>query len=40
LLENKDVAREIRDAIVAAGGYTGPEGPAVVEETEEVTADS
>jgi len=40
LMENKDVAREIRDAIVAAGGYTGPEGPAVVEETEEVTADS
>jgi len=40
LLENKDVAREIRDAIVAAGGYTGPEGPAVAEETEEVTADS
>ncbi len=40
LLENKEVAQEIRDAIVAAGGYTGPEGPSVAEETEEVTADS
>lgn len=40
LLENKDVAQEIRDAIVSAGGYTGPEGPASVEEAAEATADS
>lgn len=40
LMENKEVAQEIRDAIVSAGGYTGPEGPANVEESEEVTADS
>ncbi len=40
LMENKDVAQEIRDAIVSAGGYTGPEGPANVEEAEEITADS
>jgi len=40
LLENKEVAKEIRDAIVAAGGYTGPEGPSTPEEAEEATADS
>ncbi|MFN7628016.1 MAG: DNA recombination/repair protein RecA, partial [Pirellula sp.] len=40
LIENKDVAQEIRDAIVAAGGYAGPEGPAAAEEAEEETADS
>jgi len=40
LIENKDVAQEIRDAIVAAGGYAGPEGPAGAEEAEEATADS
>jgi recombination protein RecA len=26
LMENKEVAKEIRDAIVSAGGYAGPEG--------------
>jgi recombination protein RecA len=40
LMENKEVAQEIRDAIVAAGGYTGPEGPATPEEASEATADS
>jgi len=40
LIENKDVAQEIREAIVAAGGYAGPEGPAAAEEAEEETADS
>jgi recombination protein RecA len=40
LIENKEVAQEIRDAIVAAGGYAGPEGPAAAEEAEEETADS
>jgi len=28
LLENKDIAEEIKDLIMAAGGYTGPEGKA------------
>jgi recombination protein RecA len=42
LVENKQVASEIRDAIVAAGGYSGPEGkPEEGEaEEEEVEADS
>ena len=40
LMENKEVAQEIRDAIVAAGGYTGPEGPATPEEASEAAADS
>ncbi len=43
LLENKEVAKEIRQAIVAAGGYAGPEGPNTPQETEaaeEVEADS
>lgn len=41
LVENKNVASEIRDAIVAAGGYSGPEGKAESEtEEEEVLADS
>lgn len=40
LLENKAVAQEIRVAIVSAGGYTGPEGPANAEEALEATADS
>jgi recombination protein RecA len=40
LIENKEVAQEIRDAIVAAGGYAGPEGPAAAEEVETETADS
>jgi hypothetical protein len=40
-MENKEVAKEIRQAIVAAGGYTGPEGPSSPEEaTEAVEADS
>ena len=43
LLENKEVAKEIRQAIVAAGGYAGPEGrntPQETEAAEEVEADS
>jgi recombination protein RecA len=43
LLENKEVAKEIRQAIVAAGGYAGPEGPNTPQETEaeeEVESDS
>ena len=41
LMENKEVAKEIRQAIVAAGGYTGPEGPSSPEEAAEaVEADS
>jgi recombination protein RecA len=41
LSENKEVAREIRDGIIAAGGYAGPEGPAPGEAVEEEeTADS
>ena len=43
LQENKEVAKEIRQAIVAAGGYAGPEGPNTPQETEEaeeVEADS
>ena len=42
LVENKQVASEIREAIIAAGGYSGPEGKpedAEVDE-EEVEADS
>ncbi len=40
LMENKDVAKEIREGIVAAGGYTGPEGPSTPEEATEADADS
>jgi recombination protein RecA len=44
LVENKDVANEIRDAIIAAGGYAGPEGVAEAgeasEEVEEPVSDS
>jgi recombination protein RecA len=41
LMENKEVAKEIRQGIVAAGGYAGPEGPSAAEEVEEETeADS
>jgi recombination protein RecA len=40
LAENREIAQEIRDGIVAAGGYTGPEGPVAPEEAEEATADS
>ena len=41
LLENKEVAKEIRLGIIAAGGYAGPEGPSVAEEAEDETeADS
>ena len=42
LVENKDVAESIRDAIIACGGYAGPEGKpaAEAEEAEEVEADS
>jgi len=41
LAENKEVAKEIRQAIESAGGYSGPEGPATPEEAqEEVEADS
>ena len=42
LLENKDVASEIKDLIMAAGGYAGPEGSegADAKEAEAATADS
>ena len=42
LMENKDVANAIRDAIIACGGYAGPEGkPEAADEVEqEVAADS
>ena len=43
LLENADVAEEIKDLIMAAGGYIGPEGAAAdaeAEEAEEELADS
>ena len=41
LVENKDVAAEIRDAILACGGYAGPEGqPDAGDDTDEGTADS
>jgi recombination protein RecA len=42
LRENKVLAAEIRDAIVAAGGYAGPEGPPTggEEVEEEASADS
>jgi recombination protein RecA len=41
LAENKEVAKEIRHAIEAAGGYSGPEGPSTAEEAQEdVEADS
>lgn len=41
LRENKAIAAEIREAIVAAGGYAGPEGPAAGDEVEdEAAADS
>ena len=41
LVENKDVAAEIRDAILACGGYAGPEGkPDAGDDVDEGTADS
>jgi recombination protein RecA len=42
LLENKDVANEIRDLVMAAGGYVGPEGRESedAEESEMELADS
>lgn len=41
LMENKDVANAIRDAIIACGGYAGPEGKPEADEAEtEVAADS
>jgi recombination protein RecA len=41
LVENKDVANEIRDAIIAAGGYAGPEGVAEAgDDIEEPVSDS
>ncbi len=40
LLENKDVAAEIKELIMASGGYAGPEGPAGAEaETEDAEAE-
>ncbi|HBE69045.1 MAG TPA: recombinase RecA [Planctomycetaceae bacterium] len=35
LLENPDVAEEIRDLVMAAGGYTGPEGADAIGESKE-----
>ncbi|MCA9129065.1 MAG: recombinase RecA [Planctomycetales bacterium] len=42
LLENKDVAEEIRELIMAAGGYAGPEGESAesIEGEETVEVDS
>ncbi|GIX00339.1 MAG: protein RecA [Pirellulaceae bacterium] len=43
LIENKDVAAEIREQIMAAGGYAGPDpiaDEAVEADTEEATTDS
>lgn len=41
LLENKDVAAEIKDLIMAAGGYAGPDEATVAKEEEaEAVADS
>lgn len=41
LVENKEIALEIRDAILACGGYTGPEGnPKDVDEGDDEVADS
>ncbi len=41
LMENKEVAKEIRQGIVATGGYAGPEGPGAADEVEDETeADS
>jgi len=42
LVENKAVANEISEAIIAAGGYSGPEGKPEDAEAaeEEVEADS
>jgi recombination protein RecA len=41
LLENKEIAAEIRDGILACGGYAGPEGtPSVEDEAVEELADS
>jgi recombination protein RecA len=41
LIENKDVAKEIREAILACGGYAGPEGkPEPGDDTDEGVADS
>jgi len=40
LIENPAVAEEIRELILAAGGYTGPEGVAAEADKEEELADS
>jgi recombination protein RecA len=41
LVENKEVAAEIRDAILACGGYAGPEGkPEAGDDVDEGVADS
>ena len=39
LLENKDVAEEIKDLIMAAGGYAGPEGADAVAAQEKEKAE-
>ncbi|QDV27393.1 recombinase RecA [Aureliella helgolandensis] len=39
LLENKELAETIRELIMAAGGYAGPEGKEVAEEVEEKEAE-
>ena len=39
LLENKDVASEIKELIMAAGGYAGPESDAAEEAEAEAEAD-
>jgi recombination protein RecA len=41
LVENKEIAAEIRDAILACGGYAGPEGKLATDDEDEAeTADS
>ena len=40
LLENKELAEEIKDLIMAAGGYAGPEGADAVAAQENAMADS
>ncbi len=39
LLENKDVAAEIKELIMAAGGYAGPEGIPAADEVEDADAE-
>lgn len=40
LIENPQIAEEIREKVLAAGGYAGPEGATAVEEVDEGEVDS